>query len=91
MEAALQASGRVLRENARTFNPFRDQLLQIHGGCLASDSVCRGDGHIQPLPDRLAPGQRLLGVDDQSRRHLDAVAGIATCTWATATGRSAKP
>ena len=28
--AALQASGRVLRENATTFNPFRDQLLQIH-------------------------------------------------------------
>ena len=60
--AALQASGRVLRENATTFNPFRDQPLQIHGGCLASDSVGRGDGHVQPLPDRFAPGQGLLGL-----------------------------
>jgi len=57
-----KASGRVLRENGTTFIPLWDQPLQIHGGCLASDSVSRGDGHIQPLPDRLAPGQRMLGL-----------------------------
>ena len=78
--AALQAFGRVLRENATTFNPFRDQSLQIHGGCLAMTPSAAVMGTYNRFPIALLRGKGCWVWDDQSRRHLDAVAGIATCT-----------
>ena len=70
----------MLRENATTFNPFRDQLLQIHGGCLAMTPSAAVMGTYNRFPVALHRGKGCWVWDEQNRRHLDAVAGIATCT-----------
>ena len=48
-------------------------------------------GTYNRFPIALLRGKGCWVWDDQSRRHLDAVAGMPPAPWATATGQSAKP